>query len=102
MPPDVVIDVRVIPRAKKSEFAGQRQGAYLVRLAAPPVDGAANAELIALLAQTLDLPRRAVRIVGGERGGAKRVAIEGMTLEQFRSTIARCSPTSSSTTPRKS
>ena len=100
--PDVVIDVRVIPRARKSALAGQRQGAYLVRLAAPPVDGAANAELIAVLAEALGLPRRAVRIVGGERGRVKRVAIEGMTLDQIRATIAACSPTPSSTTPRKS
>lgn len=99
---DVVIDVRVIPRARKSELAGQRQGVHVVRLAAPPVDGAANAELIAFLAETLGLPRRAVRIVGGERGRAKRVAIQGMTLDQIQATIARCSPTSSSTTPRKS
>jgi uncharacterized protein (TIGR00251 family) len=102
MPPDVVIDVRVIPRARTTEFGGERHGAYLVRLAAPPVDGAANAALIAFLADAFGLPRRAVRIVGGERGRAKRVAIEGMPLDRIRATIARCSPTSSSTTPPKS
>jgi hypothetical protein len=100
--PDVVIDVRVIPRARKTELGGERHGAYVVRLASPPVDGAANAELIAFLAETLGLPRRAVRIVSGERGRAKRVAVEGMPLDRIRATIARCSPTSSSTTPRRS
>lgn len=100
--PDVVIDVRVIPRARKTEFACERDGTCVVRLAAPPLDGAANAELIVFLAETLGLPRRAVRIVGGERSRTKRVAIAGMPLERIRATIARCSPTSSSTTRPKS
>ena len=54
-----------------------------MKLAAAPVDGAANDALIALLAQALDLPKRAIRIVSGERSRAKRVAIEGMTSEQI-------------------
>jgi uncharacterized protein (TIGR00251 family) len=82
--PDVVIDVRVIPRAKRTEFGGERDGAFLVRVAAPPVEGAANESLITFLARTLGLPRRQVAIVGGERSRTKRVAIAGADLERVR------------------
>jgi uncharacterized protein len=77
----VVLDVRVIPRAKKTAIAGVRDDALVVRLAAPPVEGAANDALLDLLATLLRLPRRAIRIVSGERGRHKRVAIEGVTAE---------------------
>ena len=50
------LDIRVIPRAGRSGFAGLRDGALIVKLAAAPVDGAANDELIALLAKTLRVP----------------------------------------------
>ena len=78
----VVIAVRVIPRAGKHEIAGIRGGALLVRLAAPPVEGAANDALIAFLAGRLRVPRRALRIVSGEHGRQKRVAIDGVTPDQ--------------------
>ena len=74
-----LIDVRVIPRAGKSGVAGLRDGALLVRLAAAPVDGAANVELIAVLASALHLPKRCIRIVSGDRSRSKRVQIAGMT-----------------------
>ena len=76
---DVVVDVRVIPRATKTELGGERDGAIVVRLAAPPVDGAANEALIEFLAATLDLPRRSIRIVSGERGRRKRLAISDLS-----------------------
>lgn len=84
-----VVDVHVIPRARKSELSGERDGALLVRLAAPPVEGAANAALIEFLASALDVPRRSVRIVAGERSRRKRVAIAGMTPEQVRAILSR-------------
>lgn len=77
----VTFDVRVIPRAGRAGIAGTRQGAWLVRLNAPPVDGAANRELIELLAEALDVPRRAITIVAGERSRAKKVRIDGITLD---------------------
>ena len=82
--PDVVVDVRVIPRAKKSEFDGERDGRIVVRLAAPPVEGAANDALIDFLAASLGVPRRSVRIVAGEHSRNKRVAIDGTTLDRIR------------------
>jgi uncharacterized protein len=78
----VDLEIRVIPRAGRSEFAGQRAGAVLVRLVAAPVDGAANDELIALIARTLHLPRRDITIVSGERSRSKRVRVAGMDREQ--------------------
>jgi len=74
-----LIEVRVIPRAGRSGVAGTRDGALLVRLAAAPVDGAANAELIAVLADALHLPKRQVEIVSGDRSRSKRVRVAGMT-----------------------
>jgi uncharacterized protein (TIGR00251 family) len=74
-----IIHVRVIARAAKSGVAGMRGGAWLVRLHAAPVDGAANAELIDVLADALGIPKRAISIMSGERSRQKRVRIEGMT-----------------------
>lgn len=76
------LDVRVIPRAGRSGFAGLRGGALLVRLAAAPVDGAANDELIALLAKTLKIPKRDITIVSGERARSKRIRIAGFDRER--------------------
>ena len=75
-----VVDIRVIPRAGKSALAGTRDDAILVRLNAPPVDGAANAELIQLLATALRIPKRCVAIIAGERSRSKRVRIIGMSV----------------------
>jgi uncharacterized protein (TIGR00251 family) len=77
-PDGVILNVRVIPRAAKSGVAGTRGDALLVRLQAPPVDGAANAELIRVIAATFDVPTRAVSIVGGERARQKRVRVTGI------------------------
>lgn len=78
---EAVLNVRVIPRASKPGIAGTRDGAILIRLAAPPVDGAANAELIEILAAALDRPRRDVTLVAGDRGRMKRVRVSGISLE---------------------
>lgn len=77
------LEIRVIPRAGRSGFAGLRDGALVVKLAAAPVDGAANDELIALFAKTLRVPKRDVQIVSGEQSRSKRVRIAGMDREQL-------------------
>ena len=61
----VRFEVRVQPRASRTEFAGTREGILRVRLQAPPVDGAANEALVAFMADELGVPRRLVRIVSG-------------------------------------
>lgn len=80
----ITFDVRVIARARKTELAGFRGEVLVVRLAAPPVEGAANAALIEFLASSLHVPRRSVRIIGGEHGRQKRVTIEGVTNDHIR------------------
>ena len=80
-PEGVTFAVRVIPRAGRSGIAGLRGGALLVRLAAAPVEGAANDALIALLARTFDRARREVRILSGHAARDKRVEIAGATRE---------------------
>ena len=77
-PGGVILTVRVIPRAGRPGLAGTRGNALLIRLHAPPVEGAANAELIDLLAELLDVPKRSIAIVsGGERSRLKRIRVLG-------------------------
>ena len=83
----VVIAVRVIPRAGRSEVAGTRDGALLVRLNAPPVEGAANDELIEVIAEALAVPKRAVTIVSGERSRTKRVSVAGVHVDYVASRL---------------
>jgi len=77
-PEGVAIVVRVIPRAGRSGLAGTRGEALLVRLQSPPVEGAANEELIEVLARALQVPKRAVTIVAGDRSRQKRVRVTGI------------------------
>jgi uncharacterized protein (TIGR00251 family) len=77
-----------VPRSKKTRIDGERGGSLLVRLAAPPVEGAANDALVSFLADFFDVPRRAVRIVSGHQGRRKRVAVDGVTAAAVRDKIA--------------
>jgi len=81
------IDIRVIPRASHTRVDGERAGAILIRLAAPPVDGAANDALVAFLAEQLDLPRRNIAIVSGATSRNKRVSIDGMDAATVRARL---------------
>jgi len=85
----IELTARVIPRARRSEISGTREGAVLVRVAAPPVEGAANEALIDLLAAACRVPRRAVRLVSGESSRQKRIAIHGVTADQIRAAIVK-------------
>jgi len=79
----ITLNVRVIPRARKTECAGFRDDVLVIRVAAPPVEGAANEALIEFLSSAFQVPRRAVQILGGDRGRRKRIAIDGVTTEQI-------------------
>ena len=87
-PDGVLVEIRVIPRAGRAGIAGVRNDALLVRLTAPPVDGAANSELIEVLADALDIPKRAIAIVSGERSRSKRVRIAGRTASEIQRLVA--------------
>lgn len=80
----VRITLHVQPRASRSEIAGRHGEALKVRLAAPPVDGAANAALLRLLADQLGVPRSAVSLLSGESGRRKVVAVAGVGLAAVR------------------
>lgn len=76
-------EVHAKPRAKKSAIVGPSGAAaeaLVVALAAPPVDGAANEELVRFLADVLGVPRRNVTIVRGETSQKKLVAIRGLDM----------------------
>ncbi len=69
--------VRVVPRASRSEVVGEHDGDLRVRVAAPPVEGAANDELKKTLARFFKLPRRAVEVTGGHTSKLKQVRVHG-------------------------
>ena len=73
----LIFTVRVIPKSSKSEIVGEHDGALKIKLNAPPVDGAANAELIKLLAKIFAVPKNHVEIVGGQTSKSKRIKIIG-------------------------
>jgi uncharacterized protein (TIGR00251 family) len=73
----LILDLHVQPGAARSEFAGEHGGRPKLRLAAPPVEGKANAALVEFLADYFNVPKRSVRIAGGLKSRRKRVIIEG-------------------------
>ena len=75
--------VRVAPRASKTEAAGEHDGALRVRVAAPPVGGAANEELTRFLAKAFGVPARAVEILGGHASKTKLVRVAGAGAEEL-------------------
>lgn len=77
----MILSVRVIPRAAKNAVAGKRGDAILIRLSAPPVDGAANDALTTFLAEIFDCPRRDITILSGHKARDKRVQIDGISDE---------------------
>jgi uncharacterized protein (TIGR00251 family) len=79
----IIFAVRVIPRSSRSEITGEHDGALKVKLAAPPVDGAANEELIALLAKEFGVSKSAVTIVGGQTSKTKTVSVANSTKENL-------------------
>ena len=83
----VLITVRVVPRSGRSGLAGTRGEAVLVRLNAAPVDGAANAELIELIADAVGVPKRAVSITSGAKSRSKTVHVIGVSEDHVRATL---------------
>jgi hypothetical protein len=79
--------IRVQPRAKRTEVAGERQGAVVIKVNAPPADGRANAAVCRLIAQRLGVPARDVRVVRGEKARDKVVRIEGVDAESARAKL---------------
>jgi uncharacterized protein (TIGR00251 family) len=83
------ITVKVMPRARKTELAGlMDDGTLRIRLAAPPVGGAANRALVAFLAEALDLPPSQIDILAGETSQRKLVALVGIQPADVDAAIA--------------
>ena len=75
------IQIRVQPRAARTEIVGEHGGALKIRIAAPPVDGAANDALVGFLAERLQVARSAVVIASGHAGRSKVVLVRGLQPE---------------------
>jgi len=75
----VIFSVRVAPRGRRDKIEGEFSGAVKIRLKAPPVDGKANESLCRFLAECLNVPKAAVRIVAGEASRSKRIEVAGTT-----------------------
>lgn len=80
----VRFSVRVQPRTSRSSVSGVHAGVLKVKLNAAPVNGAANDELVELLAEWLGVPQREVRIVNGEGARSKLVEVNGVTADAVR------------------
>jgi uncharacterized protein (TIGR00251 family) len=78
---DVSFYVQVQPRASRDAIEGEYADALKIRVTAPPVDDRANEALVRLLAERLNVPRAAVRIVAGEKSRRKRVVVSGVKRE---------------------
>ena len=76
--------IRVQPRAKRTEVAGERDGAVVIRVSAPPVDGRANEAVCRLIAERLGVPKSAVQVVRGHTGRDKQVRVDGVSADQIR------------------
>lgn len=92
------ITIQVIPRSRKNTLEWEednerhkgptgQQGQLKARLTAPPVEGAANEALVALLAERLHIPKRAIHIVRGATSRLKTVEIDNLTEDEFRSRL---------------
>lgn len=79
----VVVSVRLQPRASRDEVVGEMDGALKIRVQAPAVEGRANEGLIDFLAELLNLPKSAVRILSGDTSRIKRVEIRGVSKRQI-------------------
>jgi hypothetical protein len=83
----IVLNIRVVPRASRSEIVGLHDGALKIRIAAPPVDGAANAELIKILANTFNVAKSNVEIISGVASKTKQCRIRGITSSQIEAVL---------------
>jgi uncharacterized protein (TIGR00251 family) len=85
----ISLAVLAAPRASRTEITGVAEGRLRVRLAAPPVEGEANHELVRYLARTLRVPRSAVAVTAGGGGRRKTVEVRGVAADDARSLLLR-------------
>jgi uncharacterized protein (TIGR00251 family) len=83
----VVVNVRVLPKSSKSEIIGELDGALKVKLKSPPVDGAANEELIKLLAKEFGVAKSAVEITSGHASKTKQILVADISIEKLNAVL---------------
>lgn len=83
----ITFAIRVVPRASRSQMVGEHDGALKIQLTSPPVDGAANAELIKLLAKKFGVSKSDIEIVAGETSRSKRIKIANLSQLRFEEVI---------------
>jgi uncharacterized protein YggU (UPF0235/DUF167 family) len=91
-PAGASLTVRVTPRAGRTRVTGLSATQLLVRIAAAPVDSAANEALIEILADTVRVPKRAIRITSGERSRTKRLTFAGYAAVELDQRLAAALP----------
>ncbi len=79
----IIFTVRVIPRASKSEVVGEFDGSLKVKIAAPPVDGAANEEVVKLISKAFGRPKANVEILSGHTSRTKRLRVVGGSAKRL-------------------
>ena len=84
----MTLKIRVIPNARKTEFAGHRDGELLLRLNAPPIDGKANKAAIEFISRYLGVSRSSVQLIGGERSRHKIFEIVGLGASDLERKLA--------------
>ena len=83
-----VLEILVQPRSSRTRVVGEHDGRLKLHLAAPPVDGEANAALVAFLADALGVRRADVALLAGETGRRKRVRVSGISAAQAEARLA--------------
>lgn len=79
----LTFSVRVIPRASRSEIVGEHDGSLKVKIASPPIDGAANLELKKLFAKQFGVSKSDIEIISGETSRNKRIKISNLSKAKF-------------------
>lgn len=88
LPGGVELAVLVQPRASRTRVVGEHDGMLKIQLAAPPVDGEANAALVEFLARLLGLPRKQVTLLAGDASRRKRVGLQGVDAAQVEAVMS--------------
>ena len=81
------VEIRLHPRGGRDQVMGERDGAVLIRISAPPVDGKANAALITFVAKTIGVPMGAVTIIRGETSRTKVIRVAGRSPADVRAAL---------------
>ena len=81
------VEIRLHPRGGRDQVMGERDGAVLIRISAPPVDGKANAALITFVAKTIGVPMGAVTIIRGETSRTKVIRVAGRAADDVHAAL---------------